>query len=328
MDIKNFTVIGTGAYGTVLANVLSDNGHSVTMYGIVQEEVDDIMLNHRNSKFFQDLPINEKIKATSNLDAAIENAEYIILCTPSKVIIPTLREIVKRLDRKVYIINTTKGFCEETNGLLSNAIVEELKNEKMLKDYVAIYGPSIASECIERKPTCLMSCAKKMETAQHIAELFSNEYFKVTPTTNIIACEVSAAAKNSLAIISGMASAMLKSDNSVSSLVSLGNLEILELAKYFGASETEYMNHSTIGDLILTTMSPKSRNYSLGVSLATTDNPKKVLEESKMTAEGVLTCKIIHEILQKSGIKSKLFANLYEILYNYKRPSIMINKFF
>ncbi|WP_338983017.1 NAD(P)H-dependent glycerol-3-phosphate dehydrogenase [Spiroplasma endosymbiont of Othius punctulatus] len=322
---KNFTIIGTGAYGTVIANVLADNGHDVIMYGIDEKQVQDIDINETNSMFFGDIKINANIKATTSLEAALENCEYIVLGVPTAAIKITIENISKVLTRKVHFINTAKGFDEESKNLLSISVKKMLEKNNILKSYSGLFGPSIAIECIERKPTCVMMCNEDIELATELSDLFNNEYFSVFPSTALVASEVSAAAKNTVAIAAAMYNTMTKSDNATASIIAKGNSDIFELSKYFGADPTDFMNYCTIGDLILTTMSPQSRNYQLGKKLAESDNPKEVLSEQKITVEGVLACKVIHDILAKSTIKSKLFEIMYEILYNYKRPSIVMN---
>lgn len=322
---KKITIIGTGAYGTVIANVLADNGHEVIMYGIEEKQVTDIDINETNSTFFGDVKINCNIKATMDLTAALENCEYIVLGVPTFVLKSTIKKISSILTRKVNFINTAKGFDEESGDLLSVAVSKELEANGVLKSYSGLFGPSIASEVIERKPTCVMVCNKDIKVAEEIADIFNNEYFSVFPSTALIASEVSAAVKNTVAIAAAMYSTITNSDNAGASIISKGNSDIYELAIHFGADPLDFMNYATIGDLILTTMSSKSRNHQLGKKIALSDNPKETLSAEKMTVEGVLTCKVLHTIYSKSTIKSKLFEIMYEILYNYKRPSIVMN---
>ncbi|QHX36012.1 NAD(P)H-dependent glycerol-3-phosphate dehydrogenase [Spiroplasma sp. TIUS-1] len=322
---KNFTIMGTGAYGTVLANVLADNGHKVIMYGIDEKQVNDIDINNANSTFFGELQINSNIKATSNLEAALEECEYIVLGVPTMALRSTIESISKILTRKVDFINVAKGFDETTGNLLSITVSKLLEEHNILKSYTGLFGPSIAQEVIERKPTCVMICNTNMKIAEEISDIFNNEYFSAFPTTALIAAEVSAAAKNTLAIAAALYKTITDSDNATASIISKGNSDIFELAVHFGADPKDFMNYATIGDLILTTMSPKSRNYQLGKKIAESDNPKATLEAQTLTVEGVLTCKVMHDIYSKSTIKSKLFDIMYEILYNYKRPSIVMN---
>lgn len=329
MDNKvHFTIIGTGAYGTVLANVLADNGHDVIMVGVDESQVKDINENNLNSLFFKDLLLNSNIKATLDFAAAMEKAEVVVLGTPTFAIDKVLDNLVKYGKREMHIINVSKGMDEEKLDVLSKKIKLKLDGEGVMKSLGAIYGPSVALECIQRKPTCVMSCNPDIEVAQLIAELFSNEYFVVKATTDLVGCEVAAALKNTVAIASGILYGFSGADNSKASLITIGNNEIFNIAKLFGAKVETFMNFATLGDLILTASSIKSRNFSLGIEIAERDNADKVLKSHKHTVEGVGACKIGYEIAKKFEISSPLFEIMYEILYNNGKPSVLMNDIF
>lgn len=325
----NITIIGTGAYGTVLANVLADNGNNVLMYGVIDAQVDDINDNNLNSAFFGDLLINENIKATTDIVYALEEAEIVILGTPTAALDNVIDNIIKNAKHPMHIINVAKGLDEENLDLLSTKIEKMFEGSNIAKSIGAIYGPSVAIEVIQRKPTCVMSCNKDIEAAKEVADLFTNEYFIALPTTDIAGCEVSAALKNTIAIAAGLLDGMLGSDNSRSCLITIGLSEMYTIAKAFGAQKETFFNFATLGDLILTSTSIKSRNYSLGKEIAKNDgDARKVLKAHRRTVEGVLTCKVAYEIIRKLDIKCPLFEIMYEILYNNCKPSALMNTLF
>ncbi|AOG60214.1 NAD(P)H-dependent glycerol-3-phosphate dehydrogenase [Spiroplasma helicoides] len=328
MKKAKIAIIGTGAYGTVLANVLSDNGHDVLMFGIDEMQVKDINNNHLNTRFFHDLLINESIKATMDFSEAMENAEIVILSTPTFAIDDAIDNIIKYGKREMHIINVAKGLDAENLGLLSERIKNRLKDSGVMKSYGAIYGPSVASEVLLRKPTCIMSCNEDIEIAKYIAELFSNDYFVVRATSDVVGCEVAAALKNTVAIASGILFGFSAADNAKASLITIGHQEMFVIAKEFGAKIETFMNFATLGDLILTASSIKSRNFSLGVQIAENDDANSVLRFHKNTVEGVKTCEIAYKIIKKHKISCPLFEIMYRILYNKSKPSILINDIF
>jgi len=326
--MKKITIIGTGAYGTALANILTDNGHNVIMYGVQKNQVDDIKSNHKNQVFFKDILINTSIKATDDFAVALEDAEIVILAVPTKALDDVIENLIKYGKREMHIINTAKGLDMTNLDVLSKKIEEKLEKTGVLKSYSALYGPSIAIEILLRKPACVMSCNKNPEIAEEIAELFSNEYFIVKPSTDLIGCEIAAALKNVVAIASGILLGISQSDNAQASLITFANTEIYKIAKNFGAKFETFLNFATIGDLILTSSSIKSRNFLLGLKIAKNDSAQTILREFKHTTEGVLTCEIINKILKKHKINAPFFEMMYKILYNNGRPSALINDFF
>ncbi|AHB36150.1 NAD(P)H-dependent glycerol-3-phosphate dehydrogenase [Spiroplasma apis] len=328
MKNMKIAIVGTGAYGTVLANVLSDNGHSVIMFGIDNTEINDINEKHLNSKFFGDLIINDNIIATNDFAQAMEKAEIVILSTPTFALDNALDNVLKYGKREMHIINVSKGLDSENLDVLSKKIKTKLSNKGVMKSYGAIYGPSVAIEVIMRKPTCVMSCNEDKEVAQLMADIFSNEYFFVKTSTDIIGCEIAAALKNTVAIANGILTGFAGSDNSKASLITIGNAEIYNIAKHFGAKIETFMNFATLGDLILTATSPKSRNFSLGLQIAEKDNAKNVLKTHKNTVEGVAACELAYKIIKKHKISSPFFEIMYKILYNNGKPSVLIHDFF
>lgn len=328
MNSKKITIIGTGAYGTALANVLTDNGHKVMMYGIEEKQVNDINVNHLNQAFFQDLLLNENIKATTDLAVALENAEIVILSVPTFAVDAVLEGIIKYGKREMHIINTAKGLDEDKLDVLSKKICAKLADKQVMKSFGAIYGPSVAIEVIMRKPTCVMSCNEDAIIAAEMAAIFTNEYFIVKPTTDIVGCEIAAALKNTVAIANGILTGFGGADNAKASLITIGNSEMYKVARHFGAKIETFMNFAALGDLILTASSRKSRNFSLGVQIAENDDAEKVLKSHKNTVEGVYACKLAYKICKKYQISSPFFENMYKILYNKGRPSALVNDFF
>lgn len=326
--MKNITIIGTGAYGTCLANVLADNGHNVVMYGVVESQVDDINMYHKNSIFFGETKFNDKIRATLDLAAALEMTDILILGVPTVALKSVIGQIKVAAKRKMIVINTAKGLDEENLGLLSTLVKQEFAGTDLMEHYAAIYGPSIASEVANRKPTGLMLCADDINIAKELCPIFSNEYFYVYPWDDLAGCEIAAALKNTVAIASGIFYGFEAGDNAQASLITVGVNEMYQMGKYFGAKLETFLNFAGLGDLILTASSQKSRNFTLGRQIVEAGDAKTALQNSKVTVEGVRTTKIAFEICQKFKLNTTLFENMYQILYNNIKPIVLINNVF
>jgi glycerol-3-phosphate dehydrogenase (NAD(P)+) len=328
MDTKNITVIGTGAYGTVLANVLADSGHNVVMYGIEEQQVDDLNLRHENTTFFKDLKINEKIKATLDLQVALENSQYLVLGVPTKAIKPTLIKIKELLKTDVVVINTAKGIDEQNLDLLSKMIVNEMQDNPHFKGYTALYGPSVAIEIIHRKPAIVNVAGHNEDLVKAVCSLFQTEYFFAKPSDDLIGCELSAALKNVIAILGGMLYEMQLGDNAHATLLTIGLNEIYQVAKHFGAKVETFLNFATMGDLVLTGSSTKSRNFTFGRKIIEFNSAKKAKEAYNLTVEGALSAKTAFAICEKNQINSRLFKIAYDIIWLDKNPISLLEIIF
>lgn len=323
---KNFTIIGSGAYGTCLANVLADNGNDVVIYGIDEGEINDIQHKHKNSHFFGETKLNRRILATSNLEAALDKTEILILAVPTKALHSVIGRLKETLTHPVIVINTAKGLA--ANGdLLSTYIKKEFEGSNLMTAFGAVYGPSIASEVVRRLPTGVTLVMHDQKLAKSISKNFQNEYFAISLSDDFAGCEIAAALKNGIAIGSGIMDGLEAGDNARASLIARGLKEIYEISKEFGGKLETVLTYASAGDLILTATSPKSRNYSLGHRIAIESNPEQTMSHLTTTTEGVEAVRVAYEICKKHHIQSEIFLNLYEILYNFKRPIVLVNNF-
>lgn len=327
MIATNFTIIGSGAYGTCLANVLADNGHEVIIYGIDKTQIEDISIHHRNRQFFGETNLNTKIQATTNLTAALAKADILILAVPTSVVSIILSQVVAIATRPLIVINTAKGLDPDNGNLLSAMIIDKLQKNNLLSHFGVIYGPSIASEVIKRLPTGVTLGMVDKMVADDLKRLFQNEYFGVETSQDIAGCEIYAALKNGVAIGAGIIDGLHAGDNARAALIIKGSQEISEISKIFHGTAATGFSFAGGGDLILTATSPKSRNYSLGKKLAKSSSVKKILINNQVTVEGVAAVKAAYEISRKHNLKTPIFTNLYEILYNFKRPITLVNNF-
>ncbi|MDE6656271.1 MAG: NAD(P)-binding domain-containing protein, partial [Anaeroplasmataceae bacterium] len=217
--------IGGGAWGTTLAQVLSDNHHEVLVRDINPVFVDKINTEHTHPFFDTTIPHN--IKATLSLEEAVEFSDIILLSVPTKVTRTVLKEINALLKAPALFINVSKGIEPETSYCVSQIVEEEITKEHF-KGYVNLSGPSHAEELILRKLTALVAASKVEEDAKFVQDLFSNaRYLRVYTSSDVIGVETSGAIKNAIAIVSGVACGMGLGENARAFLISRGVREIV-----------------------------------------------------------------------------------------------------
>lgn len=322
----NITIFGTGTWGTGLAQVLSDNGHHVLMYGIEKTQVDDINNNHRNTFFFGDeVVLHPNIKATSSLQAAIAFSDIFLLSVPSFAMRGLLQEIKGLLTKKVVIINTAKGFDTEKDERLSVLIREEISVD-YLQGVVSLIGPSHAEEVVIRLLTVVTATSTNEELAILVQTLFSNEYFRVYTQGDEIGAELGVAYKNAIAIASGILAGLGYGDNARAALITRGLAEMVRFGLFYGAKLETYLGLTGLGDLIVTCNSLHSRNFQAGYQIGADNDALKFLKNNKKTVEGIRTTKIIYELKRENKLDLPIVTGIYKVLYENAKPSDIVTK--
>lgn len=324
--MSKIAVIGSGTWGTALAQVACDNGNDVTIYGNVKEQIDDINLNHQNKFYFGDkivLPLS--LKATLDLNEALDRAEIIIVSVPSAAIRSVLNSINEVLDHKAIFINTAKGFDTQINQRLSFIYKDVIKEDK-LKGFVSLIGPSHAEEVIVRDLTCISAVSVNEEAAKKVAEIFSNDYFRVYVGTDEVGSEIGVAMKNAIAIASGILEGLGYGDNARAALCTRGLAEIVRFGISEGGKPETYLGLTGLGDLIVTCYSFHSRNFMAGLQIGKDNSAKHFMETNTKTVEGIRTIKVLHEMAIERNVELPIVNALYKVVYEGVSPSEEVGK--
>lgn len=316
-------ILGTGSWATALSQVLIDNGHETLMYGINQEEIDDININHRNSRYFNDVDINHQIKATSNLEETLKDASYLLVTVPTSAVRSVLESAKPYIKDKVTVINASKGFDLTTKKRISDTIREVL-DESYRYEVVSLIGPSHAEEVIVRQLTTVCSVSLDIERAKIVQELFSNIYFRVYSHDDEIGAEYGVALKNVIAIASGAIAGLGYGDNTRAALMTRGLAEMTRFGVAKGGKAETYLGLTGIGDLIVTCSSKHSRNFMAGYQIGLADGAEEFMKNNKKTVEGIRTCKVIYEDLKENyypDLEMPIVDAIYAVLYRGVKPS-------
>lgn len=316
-------ILGTGSWATALSQVLVDNGHETLMYGISQEEIDDINLNHQNSRYFKDVKVDEKIRATNNLEETIKDASYILITVPTSAVRSTLEKVKPLLKQKVTVINASKGFDLTTKKRISETIREVLdENERY--EVVSLIGPSHAEEVVIRQLTTVCSVSLDIDRAKDVQELFSNMYFRVYSHDDEIGAEYGVALKNVIAIAAGTIAGLGYGDNTRAALITRGLAEMTRFGVKKGGQAETYLGLTGIGDLIVTCSSKHSRNFMAGYEIGLANGAEEFMKNNKKTVEGIRTCKVIYEDFKENyypDLQMPIVDAIYAVLYRGVKPS-------
>lgn len=322
--MSNIAVIGSGTWGTALAQVADDNGHHVIIYGHNPNQVNDINNNHKNSFYFgDDIILSPSITATTDLAYAIKDADIILMAVPSAALRSVLTEINGLLDHPAIFINTAKGFDTEKNQRLSFVFKGVVDPDK-LKGFVSLIGPSHAEEVIVRDTTCICAVSLDEEASKFIAKTFSNTYFRVYLNNDEVGSEIGVAMKNAIALASGILEGLGFGDNARAALCTRGLAEIVRFGVSQGGKPETYLGLTGLGDLVVTCYSFHSRNFSAGLQIGKDDGAKHFMETNTKTVEGIRTVKVIFEMALAAGVELPIINALYAVLYGGTKPSELV----
>ena len=326
-DNYKITIIGSGAFGTAIANSLIIKNKDVLIYGISESEINDINTNHKNSKYYNN-KLNSNLKATLDKKEAFKDRDIFFFAIPSSTFSSVLKnDLIPNLTKHAYFVNLSKGFDYSGKRVLSD-LISEIIPSKFNLGVLKLSGPSFASELVAKTPTVLNLACKNHKTAKRLAPHFETDFIRVISTNNILAVETLSIIKNSLAILMGISNGLKLGDNMVAFLF----FEIIEesifLLENMGSKAKDIISPAGIGDLFLTSTSIKSRNYSVGFEIGKTDKVTTEIIEKFKTVEGINSIKIINELIESYNLKSRLFKMLYNIVCNKELPSKVISLHF
>lgn len=314
---EQIAVLGAGSWGSVLANMLVENGHQVKLWSRNKEQVDQLNKDHVNPRYMHDFTYSKDLVATNDMTEAVRGASVILIVIPTKGIRQVahqLDEVLAKLDQRPLIVHATKGLEQNTYKRPSEMLAEEI-DPMHRQGIVVLSGPSHAEDVAIKDMTAVTAACTSLNSAARIQKLFSNKYFRVYTNDDVIGAEFGAALKNIIAIGAGALQGLGYHDNARAALITRGLAEIRRLGVAFGANPMTFIGLSGVGDLVVTATSKNSRNWRAGYQLGQGRQLDDVIEHMGMVIEGVYTTKAAHELSLKRQVKMPITDALYRVLY-------------
>jgi len=313
------SVLGAGSWGTTLAILLHFNGHDVTLWEYKRSYAKVLNRSRENKVYLPGIKIPKEITISYSLSESCENKHMIVLAVPSQFIRSVLREMKKINFTDTTFVSVAKGIEKNTLLTVSQIIKDELKNISDSSIGV-LSGPSIADEVSRKIPTAVVAASKDSFTAKQIQSAFITSYFRVYSTTDIVGVEYGGALKNVMAIGAGIIDGAKFGDNTKAAIMTRGIAEISRLGIALGARPETFAGLSGVGDLIVTCMSKHSRNRFVGEQLGRGKKLKDILKKMQMVAEGVETCRSVHQLSLKYKIETPIANAVYKVLFEERDP--------
>lgn len=314
--MKNITVIGDGGWGTALALILLDNKHSVTLWGPFPDYINTMASLKENQLYLKGVRLPDSLKFTSNREDAVKGADIVVLAVPSKFFREVCESFRPFISRNAIFVSVAKGFDPKTQERMS----ETAEGIFGTKSIVALSGPSHAEEVARKIPTTVTAACKDISSAKIIQQVFSNKYFRVYTSDDVIGVELGGVLKNVIAIAVGASDGMGFGDNTRAALITRGIAEITRLGVALGARAQTFAGLSGMGDLIVTCTSIHSRNRNVGERLGRGEKIEQIMASMKQVAEGVWNCSVARELAIKLGIDAPITEEVYQIINHGKNP--------
>jgi glycerol-3-phosphate dehydrogenase (NAD(P)+) len=304
-------VVGAGAWGTALADLLTRNGHDVRLWAYEPDVVESINELHENVRFLGGHKLAAALKATGDIQRVVDGAEMVTLATPSHVLRSILRSAEKSIARAAPIVVATKGIEKGTLCLMTEVAEQEISGATV----VALSGPSFAKEVVTCQPTAVV-VASQADGAASVAQVaFSSPYFRAYTHSDVIGVELGGALKNVMAVATGIAEGLGLGFNARAALVTRGLAEMTRLGLALGAEQSTFAGLAGLGDLVLTCTGSLSRNRAVGVEVGKGKTLEEVLRGKETVAEGVLTAQSARELAAREGVEMPIVDTVNRVLF-------------
>ncbi|WP_185266639.1 NAD(P)H-dependent glycerol-3-phosphate dehydrogenase [Halopseudomonas xiamenensis] len=315
------TVLGGGSFGTTLANLLAANGVPATLWLRNEQQAADMRRQGENTRYLPGIRLDPRLTITSDLAAALQQAELVFLAIPSGAFRSVLQQIGPGLAGKG-VISTTKGI-EQPGFLMMSQIVEQEVPEARV---AVLSGPNLAREMAAGALTATVVASDDETLSAQVQAVLGCQSLRVYASKDRYGVELGGALKNVYAIISGMAAAMGVGENTKSMLITRALAEMTRFAVHMGANPLTFLGLAGVGDLIVTCTSPMSRNFQVGHALGKGMTLEQSVARLGQVAEGVNTLKVLRQKSLEEGVYMPLVAGLHAIIFEQQPLTEVIGK--
>lgn len=309
-------MIGAGSWGMALTWLLTNNGHQVTVWSALEDEIRMLCEKREHTSKLPGVILPESVSFTTELEKAVSGMDLLVLAVPSPFVRSTAHQLKDIVEEGQIIVNVAKGIEEKTLMTLSEVIQEEVVQAQV----AVLSGPSHAEEVGKGVPTTIVAGAKTKKAAEKIQNIFMSPVFRVYTSPDVLGIELGAALKNVVALAAGIADGLGYGDNTKAALITRGITEIARLGTAMGGRRETFFGLSGIGDLIVTCASMHSRNRRAGILIGRGYTMEEAMAEVKMVVEGVYSAKAAMGLAEKYQVSLPIIEQVNQVLF-YGKPA-------
>ncbi len=322
---KKIGIIGTGSFGTAVANLIAENAE-VLLYGRNKTIVDKINTSH----FHKDVTIHSNVSAINDLKQLTEECDLIFPIVPSGNFRSLMKDLAPFLKPYHLLIHGTKGLdCREIKDSLGTrtevfTMSEVIQQESSVVRIGCLSGPNISREILEGQPAATVIASQYKEVIDAGKKVLRSKRFQVSSTFDIRGAELAGALKNIFAISAGILNGLNLGYNLFGLLITRGLTEMIHFGKALGADLKPFLGVAGIGDLVTTASSSKSRNYTVGKYIAEGKSMDEILALMDEVAEGVNTIHWAKKLADIHQLAVPVTRMMHRVLYENFEPKTAI----
>lgn len=321
MESLRIAVIGAGAWGTSLSDLLAEIGHEVTLW-VLEEDLCARMRDRReNDVYLPGVSLQPTLRSTSDLaEAASAGQDLLLSVVPSQFLSRVWERLAPTIHEETLIVSATKGLDEKNLSLPTELIANMLEKHGAKRPVVCLSGPTFARELAERKPTAIVAASLDESSALRVQAAFSALCMRVYTGEDPIGTQIGGALKNVIALAAGVADGLGLGYNTRAALIVRGLAEMSRLGTAMGGSADTLAGMAGMGDLVLTCTGDLSRNRTVGLRLGGGEKLSDILGSMKAVAEGVATAPVAVALAKKFDVEMPIAAEVNAVLFEDKDP--------
>lgn len=306
-------VFGTGSWGTAFSSVLAEAGCTVRMWGKFADEVDDINRTRTSARYLPHLLLPESISATTDPGEALEGAAIGVLAVPAQSVRANFADWGHLVPSDIVLVSLMKGLEKGTSLRMSEVVQQSCD---IPADQIAVVsGPNIAREIAAKEPAATTVASSSLATAHFVADACHTSYFRPYVHDDVVGAELGGCVKNVIALASGMTEGLGLGHSVTAAVITRGLSEMRALGEAMGAHPATFAGLAGVGDLVVTCLSPHSRNSTFGRNLGRGLTVDEVVALTKQTAEGVASCGAMRDLAAHHGVAMPIVDNVTAVVH-------------
>jgi glycerol-3-phosphate dehydrogenase (NAD(P)+) len=312
--LNNLSIIGGGSWGTALAIALAPRFKQVRLWVFETDLCTRLIASRENDIYLPGACIPVNVSPTSDLGAALNEAEIVLSVMPSHLVRVVYGRMLEYLHPSMLFVSATKGL-ENDSLLRVSQVIRDVVRARFEPRVAVISGPTFAREVARSEPTALVVASEDAALTETIQAAFSGPAFRLYTSTDPVGVEVGGSIKNVVAIGAGVLHGMGMGHNVTAALITRGLAEMTRLAVSMGGKPLTLAGLAGLGDLVLTCTGDLSRNRTVGIELARGRRLDEIVSSMKMVAEGIKTTNAAVDLARRHEVEMPIAEQMFQMLH-------------